>query len=177
MKKSKLLKSIISVLFLVLILASTNVFAVERRGTQKKQRPQRELVQRRRSRRVLIRTRLVIIHAQKAAKLGGKYLGLGNCLRHQRIARRLHFRRRYLLSALHSLRSRKLAIGIIQINEGTLIKEAAFSREEERLLKNSPGDEALDKELDEKYKKEAPPINDKTAADEKVEEIKEKEKK
>lgn len=178
MRRSKPLKSIISALFLVLILASTNAFAGERAETQqRKKRPARELVRRRRSVRVLIRTRLVIIHAQKTAKLGKKYLGLGSCLRHQRIARRLHFRKRYLLSALHSLRSRKLAVGIIKNNKGTLIKEADFTKEEERLLKNSPGDEALDKELDEKYKKEIPPIDDKAAAGAKVEEIKEKKKK
>lgn len=56
------------------------------------------------------------------------------------------------------------------------MKEAGITREEERLLKNSPGDEALDKELDEKYKNEAPPVDDKAAADAKVEEIKDKKK-
>ena len=83
---------------------------------------------------------------------------------------------RYLLSALHSLRARKLAVLIINNNKGTLIKETNLTREEERLLKNSPGDEALDKDLDEKYKNEAPPVDDKAAADTKVEEIKDNKK-
>jgi len=174
MRKFKLLLSFVSVLFLLLILGSTDVLTARRVETQLKKKPGLELVKRRSSRRILIRTRLVIIHAQKTAKEGKEYKGLGNCLRHQRIARRLHFRGRYLLSALHSLRSRKLAVLIINNNKGTLIKETNLTREEERLLKNSPGDEALDKELDEKYKNEAPPIDDKTAAEENVEEIKEK---
>lgn len=176
MRKFKPLLSFMSVLFLLLILGSTDVLAAKRVETRLKKKPGLELVKRRSSRRILIRTRLVIIHAQKTAKMGKEYKGLGNCLRHQRIARRLHFRRRYLLSALHSLRARKLAVLIINNNKGALIKEAGFTKEEERLLKNSLGDEALDKELDEKYKNEAPPVDDKAAAGEKVEEIKEKKK-
>jgi len=170
----KRLKSIVSVLFLLLILASIDVIAMQRAKTQSKKRTTLELVKKRRSLRVLIRTRLVIIYAQKAAKEGEKYDGLGRCLRHQRIARRLHFRKRYILSALHSLRSRKLAVEIIKNNKGKLIKEAGLTKEEEKLLKNSPGGEALDKELDEKYKNEVPPIDDKSAADAKLKEIKEK---
>jgi len=176
MRTFKLLRSFVSVLFLLLVLGSTDVLAANRVETQLKKRPEVELVKRRTSRRILIRTRLVIIHAQKTAKEGKEYKGLGNCLRHQRIARRLHIRRRYVLSALHSLRARKLAVIIINNNKGALIKETSLTREEERLLKNSPGDKALDKELDEKYKNDAPPIDDKAAADEKVEEIKEKKK-
>jgi hypothetical protein len=176
MRKFKPLLSFVSVLFLLLIFGSTDVFAAKRVETQLKKRPGLGLVKRRTSRRILIRTRLVIIHAQKTAKEGKEYKGLGNCLRHQRIARRLHFRGRYLLSALHSLRARKLAVLIIKNNKGTLIKETNLTREEERLLKNSPGDEALDKELDEKYKNDVPPIDDKAATEEKVEEIKEEEK-
>ena len=176
MKKFKSLGSFISVLFLLLVLGPTDVLAAKSAETPLRKRPGVELVKRRTSRRILIRTRIVIIHAQKTAKKGKEYKGLGNCLRHQRIARRLHIRRRYLLSSLHSLRARKLAVLIIHNNKGTLIKETNLTKEEERLLKNSPGDGALDKELDEKYKNEAPPIDDKAAADEKVEEIKEKEK-
>lgn len=174
MRKFKPSGSFVLVLFLLLIFDSTDTFAAKRIETQLKKKPGLELVKRRSSRRILIRTRLVIIYAQKTAKEGKEYKGLGNCLRHQRIARRLHFRGRYLLSALHSLRARKLAVLIIKNNKGTLIKETNLTREEERLLKNSPGDEALDKELDEKYEHEAPPIDDKAAADEKVGEIKEK---
>jgi hypothetical protein len=159
-----------------LILGSTDAFAAKRVETQLKKKPGIELVKRRTSRRILFRSRLVIIHAQKTAKEGKEYKGLGNCLRHQRIARRLHFRRRYLLSTLHSLRARKLAVLIINNNKGTLIKETNLTREEERLLKNSPGDEALDKELDEKYKNDVPPVDDEAAADAKVEEIKDKKK-
>jgi hypothetical protein len=174
MRKFRPSRSFVSVLFLLLILGSTDVFAAKRVETQSKKRPGLELVKRRTSLRILVRTRLVIIHAQKTARDGKKYTGLGNCLRHQRIARRLHFRRRYLLSALHSLRARKLAVLIIKNNKGKLIKETNLTREEEGLLKNSPDDEALDKELDKKYKDEAPPLDDKAAADAKVEEIKEK---
>ncbi len=176
MRKFKPLGSFVSVLFLLLVLGSPDVLAAKSAESQLRKRPGVELVKRRTSRRILIRTRLVIIHAQKTAKKGKEYKGLGNCLRHQRIARRLHIRRRYLLSALHSLRARKLAVLIINNNKGTLIKETSLTREEKRLLKSSPGDEALDKELDQKYKNEAPPIDDKAAAEEKVEEIK-KEKK
>ena len=176
MRKFKPLRSFASVLFLLLALGSTDALAAKRVETQLKKRPGVELVKRRTSRRILIRTRLVIIHAQKTAKEGKEYKGLGNCLRHQRIARRLHVRRRYFLSALHSLRARKLAVLIISNNKGTLIKETNLTREEAIFLKNSPGDEALDKELDEKYKNEAPVIDDKAAADEKVGEIKEKKK-
>jgi hypothetical protein len=176
MRKFKPLLSFVSVLFLLLILGSADAFAAKRVETQLKKKPGIELVKRRTSRRILIRTRLVIIHAQKTAKEGKEYKGLGNCLRHQRIARRLHIRRRYFFSVLHSLRARKLAVLIIHNNKGTLIKETNLTREEERLLKNSPGDEALDKELDEKYKNEAPAIDDKAAADAKLEEIKEKKK-
>jgi hypothetical protein len=176
MRKFKQLLSFFSVLFLLLILSSPDVLAAKSAGTQLKKRPRLELVKKRTSRRILIRTRLVIIHAQKTAREGKKYIGLGNCLRHQRIARRLHIRGRYILSVLHSLRARKLAVLIIKNNKGELIGETKLTREEERLLKNSPGDEALDKELDEKYKNEAPPIDDKAAAEEKVEEIKEEKK-
>jgi hypothetical protein len=176
MKKFKQLLSFASVLFLLLSIGSSGVWAAKSAETQLKKRPRIELVKKRTSRRILIRTRLVIIHAQKTAREGKKYIGLGSCLRHQRIARRLHLRRRYLLSALHSLRARKLAVLIIRNNKGRLIKETKLTREEEVLLKNSPGDEALDKELDEKYKNEAPPIDDKAAAEEKVEEIKEEKK-
>ncbi len=174
MKKLKPLRSFITVLFLLLILGSIDVFAARRAETQLKKRPGLELVNRRSSLRVLVRTRLVIIHAQKTAKEGKEYKGLGNCLRHQRIARRLHLRGRYIISSLHSLRARKLAVLIIRNNKGTLIKETNLTREEERLLKNSPGDEALDKELDEKYKNEAPHVDDKAAADAKIEKIKKK---
>jgi hypothetical protein len=161
---------------LLLILGSPDVWAAKSAETQLKKKPMIELAKKRTSRRILIRTRLVIIYAQKTAREGKKYIGLGSCLRHQRIARRLHLRGRYLLSALHSLRARKLAVLVIRNNKGKLIKETKLTREEEALLKNSPGDEALDKELDGKYKNEAPPIDDKAAADEKVEEIKEEKK-
>jgi hypothetical protein len=174
MRKFRPSRSFVSVLFLLLILGSSDVFAANRIETRLKKGPGLELVKRRSSLRTLIRTRLVIIHAQKIAREGKKYTGLGNCLRHQRIARRLHYRTRYLLSALHSLRARKLAVLIIKNNKGTLIKETNLTKEEKRLLKNSPGDEALDKELDEKYKNVAPSLDDKAAADEKVGEIKEK---
>lgn len=174
MRNFRLLRSFVSVLFLLLILGSSNVFAAKRVETLLKKRPGLELVKRRTSLRTLIRTRLVIIHAQKISREGKEYAGLGNCLRHQRIARRLHYRTRYLLSALHSLRARKLAVLIIKNNKGTLIKETNLTKEEERLLKNSPGDEALDKELEEKYKNVAPPLDDEAAADEKVGEVKEK---
>ncbi|NIM60053.1 MAG: hypothetical protein GTO16_14115 [Candidatus Aminicenantes bacterium] len=174
MRKLKPLQNFVSVLSLLLALGSTDVLAAKSAEAQLKKKPGVELVQRRTSRRILIRTRLVIIHTQKAAKEGKEYKGLGNCLRHQRIARRLHIRKRYFLSALHSLRARRLAVLIINNNKGTLIKETNLTREEERLLKNSPGGEALDKELDEKYQNEVPVIDDKAAADEKVEEIKKK---
>jgi hypothetical protein len=176
MNKFKQLLSFVSVLLLLFILGSPDVWAAKSTETQLKNRPRIELAKRRTSRRILIRTRLVIIHAQKTAREGKKYIGLGSCLRHQRIARRLHLRGRYLLSALHSLRARKLAVLVIRNNKGRLIKETKLTGEEEALLKNSPGDEALDKELDEKYKNEAPPIDDKAAADEKVEEIKDEKK-
>ena len=74
------LKGFVSVLFLLLILASTDVIAVQRAKTQSKRRTALELVKKQRSLRVLIRTRLVIIYAQKVAKEGGKYDGLGKCL-------------------------------------------------------------------------------------------------
>lgn len=121
------------------------------------------------ARRILRRTQAVTLFAQRQARLGGKYLGLGLAVGHQRYAFFLWNRSRYGPAIYHSLRARVLAVEVIKRNRnssGTAFQEAIFDAAENRYYRESPSAEALDRALKEAVKAL---LDDRAAADSAVE--------
>lgn len=96
---------------------------------------------------VINRSAAIIRTAQRFAVEGGKYSGLGSSLGHQLYARQLYHQGDYQNAGFHSLRARELAAQVISLNKSSLINEALYNRNEERLVRSSPSGQELDRRL------------------------------
>ncbi|NLY76183.1 MAG: hypothetical protein GX075_12945 [Firmicutes bacterium] len=96
---------------------------------------------------VINRSAAIIRTAQRFAVEGEKYHGLGLSLGHQLYARQLYFEGDYPNAGFHSLRARELAGRVISLNKSSIINEALFNRNEERLIRSSPSGTELDRRL------------------------------
>jgi hypothetical protein len=101
------------------------------------------------ARRVIRRTAVVILTAQKKVKEGKVYTGdLARAVAHQRYARRLYLQGKYLRAMHHSRRARRLAILAIQANKGQETADMADDKEDEAVMNENPvSDTELDTEL------------------------------
>jgi len=100
------------------------------------------------ARHVISRSAVVIAAAQKAAKLGNQYMGLGKAVAHQRFARIL-FRNGYYFRAIaHSLRARALAVEVIRLNKAAIVEEAALDQKEQNYTPKLPSDKDLDQKVE-----------------------------
>jgi hypothetical protein len=111
-------------------------------------------VERIHARHVVNRTALVIIAAQKAARTGHEYLGLGRSVAHQRFARQLFREGFYFRAIIHSLRARTLAVNVIRRNKAELIKEATLDKIESSYAQKSPPDQELDQQVEKDTEKD-----------------------
>ena len=89
---------------------------------------------------VINRSAAIIRTAQRFAVEGGKYDGLGLSMGHQLYARQLYGQGDYPSAGYHSLRARGLAARVISLNKSSIINEALYNRNEERLVRSSPSD-------------------------------------
>lgn len=96
---------------------------------------------------VINRSAAIIRTAQRFAAEGEKYDGLGLSLGHQLYARQLYGEGDYPNAGFHSLRARELAARVIALNKSSIINEALYNRNEERLIRNSPSGQELDRRL------------------------------
>ncbi|TCL72402.1 flagellar assembly T-like protein [Hydrogenispora ethanolica] len=97
---------------------------------------------------VLNRTVKVISRAQYAARTGQLYRGLSLTVTHQRRAQDLYGKGFYEEAIYHSLRARKLAIGVIDLNRIYLEKDLADLDEVEKIYEaKRPNDSSLDKKV------------------------------
>ncbi len=98
---------------------------------------------------VLKRTTMVILAAQRTVRTHKVYTGnLSRSVAHQRLARRLFIRHKYVRAIHHSRYARLLAIKAIRANRGVVDKTWEFDNIEQDLGKNTPDDKALDNELE-----------------------------
>jgi hypothetical protein len=104
-------------------------------------------LERKDARHIINRTALVIIAAQKEARSGQVYAGLGGAVAHQRYARELFRKGFYLWAINHSLRGRVLAVQVIRRNKGAEINEATLDKVEKFYIKKLPPDKELDRQI------------------------------
>lgn len=104
-------------------------------------------LERNHARHVFRRTALVIVTAQKAAREGKQYVGLGKSIAHQRFARQLYKEGFYFRAVTHSLRARTIAIQVIRRNKAELIKEATLDKIENIYYQKMPPNEHLDRQV------------------------------
>ncbi|MGL5888528.1 MAG: hypothetical protein ACRC3B_01505 [Bacteroidia bacterium] len=106
------------------------------------------------ARRVIRRTAIVIVSAQKKVKENKVYTGnLARAVAHQRYARKLYLQGRYLRAMHHSRRARQLAILAIKANKGTETADMTYNKEDEEIMNAEP---VSDKELSDELDKEMP---------------------
>lgn len=98
---------------------------------------------------VIERTARVLNQAQRSAKRGRYHSGLGRAVSHQQRARELYAKRDYREAIYFSLRSRELAIEIIERNRGKVRPDFRMDKREQR-YKGGPGGRNLDAKLDPK---------------------------
>ena len=96
---------------------------------------------------IINRSAAIIRTAQRFAAEGKKYDGLGLSLGHQLYARQLYAQGDYANAGFHSLRARGLAAQVISLNKSSIINEALYNRNEERLVRSSPSGQELDRRL------------------------------
>ncbi len=96
---------------------------------------------------VINRSAAIIRTAQRFAAEGKKYDGLGLTLGHQTFARQLFSQGDYANAGYHSLRARGLAARTISLNKSSIINEALYNRNEERLVRSSLSGQELDRRL------------------------------
>ena len=122
--------------------------------------------------RAIKRTSIVILAAHKQVKERKVYTGnLARAIAHQKLARKMFRNGMYARAIHHSRRARMLAIMAIKSNKGTETAESKFTAEEDEIMKNSPSDDELEKELlkeepnasmkDEDVIKSAPDVDEK----------------
>ncbi len=95
------------------------------------------------------RSAAIIRTAQRFATEGKKYDGLGITIGHQLYAKQLYNQGNYSHAGFHSLRARGLAAQVISLNKNSIINEALYNRNEEKLLRSSPSGQELDRRLKE----------------------------
>lgn len=104
-------------------------------------------VLRNKARHVLKRTTVVILAAQRSVRTHKVYTGhLARSVAHQRYARRLFMRHKYMRSIHHSRYARLLAFKAIRANKGVVDKSWEFDNQE-GAGKDAPNEQALDEEL------------------------------
>jgi hypothetical protein len=146
MKTSRIL-----LLFMLLIGLSISENANAQRGRGPKQKAAVRKADRVHAKRVIRRTAVVILHAQKKVKEGKVYTGyLAKAVAHQRYARKLYMKGNFLRAMHQSRRARHFAILAIQANKGTETADLKLDKEDEQVMNDNPvSDAELDKELDE----------------------------
>lgn len=106
------------------------------------------------ARRVIRRTAFVIHAAHKAVKEHKVYTGnLARSVAHQRFARKLFARGRFLRAMHQSRLARRYAILALQANKGTETAEMRFDKEDEDIMNSEA---VADKELQDELDKEMP---------------------
>jgi hypothetical protein len=96
---------------------------------------------------VLRRTAVIVLTAQRFARQGKQFTGLGLAVAHQLYARKLYDSGLFLEAIHHSFRARVLAIGVIRLNKNELLDEAVYDRFEQPLAGQGPPDSALDEKV------------------------------
>lgn len=96
---------------------------------------------------IINRSAAIITTAQRFAAEGKKYDGLGLSLGHQLYARQLYEQGEYSNAGFHSLQARSLAAHVIALNKSSIINEALYNRNEEKLVRSSPSGQELDRRL------------------------------
>lgn len=100
---------------------------------------------RRHAHRAIRRTAVVLIYAHKQVKENKVYTGnLARAVRHQRYARFLFHKGKYVRAIHHTRRARQLAFLAINANKGSVNKDWELSKEENE---GAPADKELEKEL------------------------------
>lgn len=131
----------------------------ERREQERRERERREMERRERerwererrekvkddARYIIHRTADVIYVAQRSAARGHYYKGLAQAVAHQQKARRLYMSGFYQDAIFHSLRARRIAIHIIEMNKEKWT--GSWDRREEWYIRFSPRDNDLDVKL------------------------------
>lgn len=128
----KLLKSFLSLAFLVMFIPSNGI-----NGQTRQQ-----------ARHFLIRTHRVIAYAKEVVNEGKVYTGdLTRAVYHQRFARELFKEGKFERAIHHSYRARELAHAAIRANKKDVAKEMEFQDEEKGYIKNKPDNASLDVEI------------------------------
>lgn len=136
----------------------------ERREKERREKEQRERERRERERRererwererrekvkddaryIIHRTADVIYVAQRSADRGHYYKGLAQAVAHQQKARRLYMSGFYQDAIFHSLRARRIAIHVIEMNKGKWT--GSWDSREEWYIRFAPRDNDLDVKL------------------------------
>lgn len=126
----------------------------ERRELERRERERREREHWERERRekvkddasyIIHRTADVIYVAQRSADRGHYYKGLAQAVSHQQKARRLYMSGFYQDAIFHSLRARRIAIHVIEMNKGKW--NGSWDSREEWYIRCSPHDNDLDVKL------------------------------
>jgi hypothetical protein len=99
------------------------------------------------ARHIIHRTYLVLDDAQRFARRGHQYAGLGLAMGHQRYARDLFDNGRYQAAINHSLRARELAFDVIRNNGGEIRGEWGWDRTEGDYYHRMPRRDDLDLEI------------------------------
>jgi len=100
---------------------------------------------RRQAHRAIRKTAVVILYAHKQVKQNKVYTGnLARSVRHQRYARFLFHKGKYVRAIHHARRARMLAFLAINANKGAVNKEWELAKEDNE---GAPDDKALEKEL------------------------------
>lgn len=102
------------------------------------------------ARRVIRRTTVVILAAQKKVKENKVYTGnLARAIAHQRFARRLYLRGNFARAIHQSRRARALALLALKANNGSETADMKYDAEDQKVLDdNPPSDTDLDNELE-----------------------------
>ena len=126
----------------------------ERRELERREREHRERERWERERRekvkddarfIIHRTADVIYEAQRSADRGHYYKGLAQAVAHQQKARRLYMSGFYQDAIFYSLRARRIAIHVIEMNKGKWT--GSWDPREEWYIRFSPRDNDLDVKL------------------------------
>lgn len=141
---------IIALLLLLIGLGISENAAAQRAGRTPRQKAAIHHADKVHSRRVIRRTAVVILAAQKKVKEGKVYTGnLAKAVAHQRYARKLYLRGNYLRAMHQSRRARQFAILAIQANKGQETADMKYDQEDEQVMNDNPVSDAdLDQELD-----------------------------
>ncbi|MBU1077535.1 MAG: hypothetical protein KKH98_09600, partial [Spirochaetes bacterium] len=123
-----------------------------RKAAVKRKVVKQRVVKKAASKRILRRTAVVIRAAHKAVKENKVYTGnLAKAIRHQKYARILFIKGAFKVSAMHSLRARKLAWLALKANKVEQPKEGEMDKEETSILEEATDAEKMDKDAEEAF--------------------------